>query len=62
MLKYREKLVQNGLIWRRGVLVMTAAQLHSRKPGLRFCASLNPAHGLLEICDGEKFDIGPGWK
>ena len=26
------------LIWRRGVVVITTAQLHSTKPELRFCA------------------------
>ena len=39
--------------WRRGVVVMTAAQLHSTKPELRFCAGSNPACGVLEIRDGE---------
>ena len=37
----------------RGVLVITTAQLHSTKPELRFCAGLNPARGVSEICDGE---------
>ena len=39
--------------WRRGVVVITTAQLHSTKPELRFCAGSNPARGVLEICDGE---------
>ena len=29
--------------WRRGVVVITTAQLHSTKPELRFCAGSNPA-------------------
>ena len=40
-------------LWRRGVVVITAAQLHSTKPELRFCAGSNPAHGVSEIRDGE---------
>ena len=40
-------------IWRRGVVVITTAQLPSTKPEFRFCASSNPAHGVSEICDGE---------
>ena len=39
--------------WRRGVVVITTAQLHSTKPELRFCAGSNPARGVSEICDGE---------
>ena len=39
--------------WRRGVVVITAAQLHSTKPELRFCAGSNPARGVSEIRDGE---------
>ena len=42
----------NNLL-RRGVLVITTAQLHSTKPELRFCAGWNPARGVLEIRDGE---------
>ena len=38
---------------RRGVVVITAAQLHSTKPELRFCADSNPARGVSEIRDGE---------
>ena len=34
-------------------VVITTAQLHSTKPELRFCAGLNPAHGVPEIRDGE---------
>ena len=39
--------------WRHGVGGITAAQLHSVKPELRFGASSNPAHGVSEIRDGE---------
>ena len=40
-------------MWRRGVVVMNTAQLHSAKPQLRFCAGSNPACGVSEIRDGE---------
>ena len=36
-----------------GVVVITTAQLHSTKPGLRFCAGSNPARGVFEIHNGE---------
>ena len=36
-------------LWRRGVVVITTAQLHSTKPELRFCAGSNPARGVTEI-------------
>ena len=39
--------------WRRGVVVITTAQLHSTKPELRLCASSNSARGVSEIRDGE---------
>ena len=39
--------------WRRGLVVITTAQLHSTKPELRFCAGSNPAHAVSEIRDGE---------
>ena len=39
--------------WRRGVAVITTAQLHSKKPELRFCTGSNPARGVSEIRDGE---------
>ena len=35
--------------WRRGVVVITTAQLYST----RFCAGSNPARGVSEIRDGE---------
>ena len=41
------------LTWRRGEVLITTAQLHSTKAELRFCAGSNPAHGVLEIRDGE---------
>ena len=34
-------------------MVITTAQLHSKKPELRFCAGSNPARGVSEIRDGE---------
>ena len=40
-------------MWRRGVVVITTAQLHSTKPELRFCAGSNPDRGVSEIRDGE---------
>ena len=39
--------------WRRGVVVITTAQLHSAKPDVRFSAGSNPARSMLEIRDGE---------
>ena len=39
--------------WRRSVVVITIAQLHSAR--VRFCAGSNPAHGVSEICNGEDF-------
>ena len=40
-------------MWRRGVVVITTAQLHSAKPKLRFCAGSNPPRGVSEFRDGE---------
>ena len=37
-------------MWRRGVVVITIAQLHSTKPELRFCAG---SRDMSEIRDGE---------
>ena len=42
-----------SLVWRRGVVVINTAQLHSSKPELRFCAGSNPGRGVLEIRDSE---------
>ena len=59
MKKYQSILYQDQAIkrvftpWRRGVVVITSAQLHLTKPELRLCAGSNPARGVLEICDGE---------
>ena len=39
--------------WRRGVAVITTAQLHSTKLELWFCAGLKPARRVSEIRDGE---------
>ena len=41
------------LLWHHGVAVITTVQHHSPTPGLSFCTSSNPGHGLLEICGGE---------
>ena len=41
------------ILWRRGVVVITTAQLHLTKPELRFCAGSNPARGVSEIRDME---------
>ena len=38
---------------RRGVVVITTAELHSTKPELRFCAGSNPVRGVSEIRNGE---------
>ena len=43
-------LVKSGCF---GVMVITIAQLHLKKPKLRFCAGSNPTSGVSEICDGE---------
>ena len=43
-------------LWRRGVVVIATAQLHSTKPELRFCTGSNPARGVSEIRDDE--DLG----
>ena len=48
-------------IWRRGVVVIAAAQLHWTKSELRFCVGSNPARGVSEVRDGIS-DNGPGWK
>ena len=40
-------------MWRRGVVVITTAKLHSAKPELRFCAGSNPARSVSEIRDDE---------
>ena len=34
-------------------MVITTAQLHSTKPGLSYCAGLNPALAVSEIRNGE---------
>ena len=46
------KIILVGL-WRRGVVVITTAQLHLSKPEFMFCASSNPARGASEIRNGE---------
>ena len=44
---------RSSIVNRYGVVVVTTAQLHSTKPGLRFCTGSNPARGVSEIRDGE---------
>ena len=48
-------IIKDSLIgkFRRNVVVIATAKLHPIKPELRFCAGSNPAHGVLEIRDGE---------
>ena len=46
--------VNSGVVvWRRGVVVITTAQLHSTKSELKFCAGSNLARSMSEIRDGE---------
>ena len=40
-------------LWRRGIVVITTAQLHLTKPERRLCAGSNPARGVSEIRDSE---------
>ena len=40
-------------LWRRGVVVISTAQVHSTKPEFRFWAGSNPARCVSEIRDGE---------
>ena len=41
------------IIWDHFVMVNTNSELHSTKSELRFHASLNPVHDMLQICDSE---------
>ena len=41
------------IMWRRGVVVIATAQLHSTELELRYCARSNPARDVPEIRDGE---------
>ena len=41
------------VLWGRGAVVITTAQLHSTKPELRLCGGLNSARKVSEIRDGE---------
>ena len=51
---YAKHTINNGLItWRHDVVVITAAQLHSTKPKLRFYAGQSSAGDVLEIHDGK---------
>ena len=40
-------------MWCRGVVVITAAQIHSTKLELKFCAGSNLVRGVSDIRDGE---------
>ena len=40
--------------WRRSVMIITTAQVHSTKRELRFCAGSYPARGVSVIRDGEE--------
>ena len=51
-IKWIKILLQNQE-WRRSVVVITTAQLHSTKPERKFCAGSNPTRGGLKIHDGE---------
>ena len=42
--------------WCSDVVVITTAQLHLTKPGIRLYAGSIPGRSMSEICDG------PGWK
>ena len=46
-------MVVHNFLWRRGVMVINTAQLHSTWPKLRFCAGSNPARSVSEIRNGE---------
>ena len=50
---HRKILVIICVLWRRGVVVLTTAQLYSTKPKLRFCTGPNSSCGVSEIRDGE---------
>ena len=39
----------------RGVVVIASTQLHSTKFELQLCKRPNPAHSMLEVCNGENF-------
>ena len=41
------------VLWGRGAVVITTAQLHSTKHELRLCGGLNSPRSVSEICDGE---------
>ena len=53
LVKLLEEGFKRPVYWRRGVVVITTAQIYSTKPELRFCAGSNPARGVSEIRDGE---------
>ena len=46
-------MVVTRVLWGRGAVVITTAQLHSTKHELRLCGGLNSPRSVSEICDGE---------
>ena len=42
-------------LWRRGIVAITAAQIHSTKAELRFCVGSNPVRSVSEIRNVEDF-------
>ena len=51
-----------GVYLRRGVVIITTAQLHSTTPEPRFDAVSNPAHGVQEVWMVRISDSSPGRK
>ena len=62
MMQFFLKLYKVFILWRRGVVVITTAQLHSTKPELRFCTGLNPARACRRFAMVRISDNDPGWK
>lgn len=47
--------------WNRCVMDITAIQLHSTMPELRFCVGSNPTRSMTKIYDRKNYN-DPGWK
>ena len=45
--------VDVNMLWYRGMVVISTAQLHSTNPEVRLCAGSDPARDVSEIRDGE---------
>ena len=56
------KLQSNFVVWRRGVVVITTAQLHSTKSELGFCVGSNLLAARQRFAMVRISDNGPGWK